>query len=60
VNWLITAHSSEIVVRRIAIDSMKNRLTVLTDHPAYPSWSGIQRKGVDIVGRVVWIGVRVA
>jgi hypothetical protein len=39
---------------------MKNRLTVLTDHPAYPSWSGIQRKGVDIVGRVVWIGVRVA
>lgn len=51
--------SSEILVRRIAIDPMKNRLTVLTDHPAYPSWPGIQRKGVDIVGRVIWIGALV-
>src|SRR3989344_3234901 len=47
---------SEIFVRRIAIDPTKNRLTVLTDHPAYPSWQGIQRKGVDIVGPVIWIG----
>jgi Predicted transcriptional regulator len=52
--------SSEVFVRRIAIDPTKNRLTVLTDHPAYPSWQGIQRKGVDIVGRVIWIGARVA
>lgn len=52
--------SSEIFVRRIAIDPTRNRLTVLTDHPAYPSWQGIQRKGVDIVGRVIWIGARVA
>ncbi|MBX9661469.1 MAG: S24 family peptidase [Nitrospiraceae bacterium] len=52
--------SSEIFVRRIAIEPTKNRLTVLTDHPAYPSWQGIQRKGVDIVGRVIWIGARVA
>lgn len=52
--------SSEIFVRRIAIDPTKNRLTVLTDHPAYPSWQGIQRKAVDIVGRVIWIGARVA
>lgn len=52
--------SSEIFVRRIAFDPTKNRLTVLTDHPAYPSWQGIQRKGVDIVGRVIWIGARVA
>lgn len=52
--------SSEIFVRRIAIDPTKNRLTVLTDHPAYPSWQGIQRKGVDIIGRVIWIGARVA
>ena len=51
--------SSEIFVRRIAIDPMKNRLTVLTDHPAYPNWPGIQRKSVDIVGRVIWIGARV-
>ena len=52
--------SSEIFVRRIAIDPTKNRLTVLTDHPAYPSLQGIQRKGVDIVGRVICIGARVA
>jgi len=29
--------SSETFVRRIALDPTKNRISVLTDHPAYPS-----------------------
>jgi len=48
--------SSETFVRRIALDPTKNRISVLTDHPAYPSWPGVQRKAINVVGRVIWIG----
>ena len=52
--------SSETFVRRIALDPTKNRISVLTDHPAYPSWNGVQRKAINVVGRVIWIGSRVS
>jgi len=46
-------------VRGATLDPTKNPLTVLTDYLA-SNWHCIQRKGVDIVGRVIWIGARVA
>ena len=52
--------SSETFVRRIALDPIKNRISVLTDHPTFPSWSGVQRKAVNVVGKVIWIGSRVS
>ena len=52
--------SSETFVRRIALDPTKNRISVLTDHPAFPSWNGVQRKAVNVVGKVIWIGSRVS
>jgi len=52
--------SSETFVRRIALDPTKNRISVLTDHPAYPSWNGVQRKAINVVGRVIWIGSQVS
>lgn len=52
--------SSETFVRRIALDPTKNRISVVTDHPAYPSWNGVQRKAINIVGKVIWIGSRVS
>ena len=52
--------SSETFVRRIALDPTKNRISVLTDHPAYPSWNGVQRKAINVVGRVIWIGSAVS
>ncbi len=45
--------SSETFVRRIALDPTKNRISVLTDHPAYPSWNGVQRKAINVVGRLI-------
>ena len=51
---------SETFVRRIALDPTKNRISVLTDHPAYPSWNGVQRKAINVVGRVIWIGSQVS
>ena len=52
--------SSETFVRRIALDPTKNRISVLTDHPSYPSWNGVQRKAINVVGRVIWIGSQVS
>ena len=52
--------SSETFVRRIALDPTKNRISILTDHPAYPSWNGVQRKAINVVGRVIWIGSAVS
>lgn len=52
--------SSETFVRRIALDPTKNRISVPTDHPAYPSWNGVQRKAINVVGRVIWIGSQVS
>jgi len=52
--------SSETFVRRIALDPTKNRISVLTDHPAYPSWNGVQRKAINVVGKVIWIGSQVS
>lgn len=52
--------SSETFVRRIALEPTKNRISVVTDHPAYPSWNGVQRKAINVVGKVIWIGSRVS
>lgn len=51
--------SSETFVRRIALDPSKHRISVLTDHPSYPNWNSVQRKSVNVIGKVIWIGARV-
>lgn len=49
-----------LLVRRIALEPSRNRVAVLTDNPAYPNWDGLQRNGVQIVGRVIWAGLHIA
>mgnify|MGYP001397695563 FL=1 len=49
-----------LLVRRIALEPTRNRIAVLTDNPTYPSWDGLLRNGVQIVGRVIWAGLHVA
>ena len=44
--------SAETFVRRIALDPTKNHISVLTDHLGYPSWNCVQRKAVNVVGKV--------
>ena len=52
--------SSEVFARWIANNPTKSRLTVLTDHPAYPNRLDIKRKDIDVFGRKIWIGARAA
>lgn len=43
-------------VKRIAIEPQGRRISVLSDNPAYPSWRGLERRAINIVGRVLWFG----
>lgn len=43
-------------VKRIAIEPQGKMISVISDNSAYPSWPGIDRRGITIVGRVLWFG----
>ncbi len=43
-------------VKRIAIEPQGKRISVVSDNPSYPSWQGLERRAVNIVGRVLWFG----
>ena len=42
-------------VKRIAIEPKGRQISVTSDNPAYPSWHGLDRRNVSVVGRVRWI-----
>ncbi len=44
-----------LMVKRLA-RAPGGRLSVLSDNPAYPSWPDHDPAGVQVVGRVVWVG----
>jgi phage repressor protein C with HTH and peptisase S24 domain len=43
-------------VKRIAIEPQGRRVSVLSDNPTYPSWRGLEKRTLNIVGRVLWFG----
>ena len=47
-------------VKRIAMNPSGGRLTVRSDNPAYPSFPECDPARIQIIGRVVWVGRRVA
>ena len=49
-----------LLVRRIALEPARNRIAVLTDNPSYPNWDGLMRNAIQIVGRVIWLGMQLA
>lgn len=64
---LIELHSRARLLRQLSLQSIGVASTsrlIRIDHGSallhgYPNWPSIQRKSVDIVGRVIWIGARV-
>lgn len=46
-------------VKRIAIEPKGRQITVSSDNPAYPSWHGLDRRNISVVGRVRWISRQV-
>jgi phage repressor protein C with HTH and peptisase S24 domain len=45
-----------LVVKRIAINPMRRRITVQSDNPAYPDWPDCEIDSINCVGRVIWAG----
>lgn len=43
-------------VKRVAIEPQGRRISVVSDNSAYPSWRGLERRAINIVGRVLWFG----
>ncbi|QIK77833.1 LexA family transcriptional regulator [Sphingomonas piscis] len=45
-----------LVVKRIAINPIRRRVTVQSDNPAYPDWPDCEIRSINCVGRVIWAG----
>jgi phage repressor protein C with HTH and peptisase S24 domain len=43
-------------VKRVAIEPQGRKISVVSDNDAYPSWQGLDRRSINIVGRVLWFG----
>lgn len=48
-----------LLVRRIAIEPTRNRISVIADNPLYPNLQGVSKRTVQFVGRVIWAGLQV-
>jgi len=49
-----------LMVKRFAIHPSDDTLTISSDNSAYPSWPNCKRTSVNVIGRVVWTGRRLA
>lgn len=47
-------------VRRLTFHPVRREVTVQTDNPAYADWPGLALRDLDLIGRVVWSGRRLA
>jgi phage repressor protein C with HTH and peptisase S24 domain len=45
-----------LVVKRIALNPMRRRVTVQSDNPAYPDWPDCDIESINCIGRVIWAG----
>ena len=45
-----------LAVKRVAIEPQGRKVSVISDNSAYPTWNGLDRRTVNIVGRVLWFG----
>ncbi|RSY78059.1 helix-turn-helix transcriptional regulator [Sphingomonas koreensis] len=49
-----------LMVKRLSLNPFSSLLTIASDNPAYPTWADCPPDGVDLIGRVVWAGRRLA
>lgn len=49
-----------LLVKRIAVNPSSGLLTIKSDNAAYPSWSDCDPASIAVIGRVVWVGRKLA
>jgi len=47
-----------LLVKRLSVNPVTRRITVLSDNAAYPSFPDCDPDGVHIIGRIFWVGRR--
>jgi|SRR5687767_7858998 phage repressor protein C with HTH and peptisase S24 domain len=48
-----------LVVKRIALHPMGQRVTLQSDNPAYPDWPDCNVEDIACIGRVIWAGRKI-
>lgn len=56
----ILRRDESLIVKRVAIGLSARTITIASDNPAYPTWTECPLAEVAVVGRVVWVGHRIA
>lgn len=51
---------SALMVKRIAINPVSRTVTIKSDNDGYPDWPDCDLESLEIVGRVIWAGHRLA
>lgn len=49
-----------LIVKRIAMNPASRRFTIKSDNADYPDWPDCDLESVEVIGRVVWAGRRLA
>ncbi|WP_231639071.1 S24 family peptidase [Sphingomonas profundi] len=49
-----------LVVKRLAINPAARSITIVSDNPAYPTWPDRDPAEIELIGRAVWVGRRIA
>ena len=47
-------------VKRVAVSPVGRTITIQSDNSAYPSWPDIALDRIRVIGRVIWVGRRMA
>ncbi len=48
-----------LMVKRLAPSPADRSLTIKSDNPAYPDWTGCDPSTVSVIGRVIWAGRKI-
>lgn len=56
----VLRHDDALLVKRLGIDPVGGRIAVRSDNPAYVDWPDCDPADITPVGRVVWVGRRLA
>jgi len=49
-----------VLVKRLTLHPVTRRVTVQSDNPAYADWPDLALTDINLIGRVIWAGRRVA
>ncbi|GAA4009829.1 S24 family peptidase [Sphingomonas humi] len=49
-----------LLVKRLTVHPVTRRVTVQSDNPAYADWPDLALTDINLIGRVIWTGRRVA